>query len=398
MKCQKCLHNNPEGAMFCNKCGGGLYSSNESTLNVLSLDPNLEKIQRYLPKGLAAKILSEKDKIEGERKQITVMFCDMVGFTPLVEKIGPEKAYSLMDQIYEILIHNVHDYDGIVNEFTGDGIMALFGVPIALENAPQWALRSAMSIHREINKFNENKDTHIKMRIGVNTGPVIVGSLGNDLRVEFKAVGDTVNLASRIEGLAEPGSTYVSEFTFKLAEELFSFENIGKKWVKGKKQAISIYKLLTAKKDVYRSRLGSERMIFSEMVGRERELNKLELQLMKAINGQGSIVNIIGEAGIGKSRLVAELKNREVMKRVTLLEGRSISIGRNLPFHPIVDILKQWARIKEDDSEKRTFEKIETAVRKLCPDDLDEIFSLCCNADGDSTHRKACREGPRHRG
>ena len=310
------------------------------------------------------------------------MFCDMVGFTPLVEKIGPEGAYSLMDQIYEILIHNVHDYDGIVNEFTGDGIMALFGAPIALENAPHWALRSALSIHRAISGFFENKETSIKMRIGVNTGPVILGSLGNDLRVEFKAVGDTVNLASRMEGLAEPGATYVTEDTFKLSEALFSFEHIGKKSVKGKTQAVSIYKLLKATKNVYRPRLGSERMIFSELVGREKELDKLEFQVLKAINGQGSIVNIIGEAGIGKSRLVAELRNREVMKQVTILEGRAISIGRNLPFHPIIDILKQWARIREDDGEEKAFKKLEISVREVCDDDSDTVLPFVATLMG----------------
>jgi len=121
----------------------------------LSFDEKLDKIQRYLPKGLTDKILSQKDKIEGERKQVTVMFCDMEGFTSLVEKIGPEEAYTIMDQVYEILIHKVHDYEGTVNEMTGDGIMALFGAPIALEDAPQRAIRSAYSIHWEMTKFSD---------------------------------------------------------------------------------------------------------------------------------------------------------------------------------------------------------------------------------------------------
>ncbi len=163
------------------------------------------------------------------------MFADMEGFTPLVEKIGPENAYSIMDQIYEILIHKVHDYEGTVNEMTGDGIMALFGAPIALEDAPQRAIRSAYAIHREITKFNDKMKQEgipiIKMRIGINTGPVVVGTLGNDLRVEFKAVGDTVNLASRMESAAEPGATYVTEETFKLTEGLFRYESLGEKEV-----------------------------------------------------------------------------------------------------------------------------------------------------------------------
>jgi class 3 adenylate cyclase len=144
------------------------------------------------------------------------MFCDMEGFTPLTEKLGPDEAYGIIDQVYEILIHRVHHYEGTVNEMTGDGIMALFGAPIALEDAPQRAIRSALSIHREMSKLTDRikKEKEgippLRIRAGIHTGPVVVGSVGNDLRVEFKAVGDTVNLASRMEGLAQPGTTYVT--------------------------------------------------------------------------------------------------------------------------------------------------------------------------------------------
>jgi class 3 adenylate cyclase len=384
MKCPKCQHENPENAVFCNRCGQELMTSSESSSQALSFDEKLNKIQRYLPKGLTEKILAQKDKIEGERKQVTVMFCDMKGFTPLVEKLGAEEAYNVMDQVYEILIHKVHDYEGTVNEMTGDGIMALFGAPIALEDASQWALRSALSIHREMTIFNEQHKLKmpIQMRVGIHTGPVVVGTLGNDLRVEFKAVGDTVNLASRMEGLAEPGSTYVTGDVFKLTEELFHFECLGNKAVKGKEGTVPVYKLLSARKDVYRPRLGSERMIYSKMVGRNVELDKLELQVLKAINGEGSVVNIIGEAGIGKSRLIAELKKREVMERVTLLEGRSISIGKNLSFHPIIDLFKQWARIAEDDSEIAAFNKLESAVGAVHPEEADEILPFVATLMG----------------
>jgi class 3 adenylate cyclase len=359
-------------------------TASEATSLTLSFEEKIDQIQRYLPKGLTGKILAQRGKIEGERKHITVMFCDMEGFTPLVEKLGSEKAYSIMDEIYEILIHTVHDFEGTVNEMTGDGIMALFGAPIALEDAPQRALRSALAIHSEIAKFNGQREgiDPIRMRIGVHTGPVVLGTLGNNLRVEFKAVGDTVNLASRVEGLAESGTTYVTEDTFKLTEGLFRFETIGEKAVKGKESAIPVYRLLSAKKDVHRPRLGLERSIYSEMVGRDNELNKLELQVMKAINGEGSIVNIIGEAGIGKSRLFAELKNREVMKRVALFEGRAISTGRNLSFHPIIDLMKQWARIGEDDSGATALNKLEIAIRRVVPEDMHEVLPFVATLMG----------------
>jgi GGDEF domain-containing protein len=178
--CPKCGCNNPPQYKFCGDCGYKIDIPSEVPPKDLSFDEKLTKIQRYLPKGLSEKILSQKDRIEGERKQVTVMFADMEGFTQLSEKLGPEEAYTIMDQIYEILIHKVHDYEGTVNEFTGDGIMALFGAPIALEDAPQRAIRSAYAIHREITKFSDKikqmkaNIPSIKMRIGIHTGPVVV--------------------------------------------------------------------------------------------------------------------------------------------------------------------------------------------------------------------------------
>jgi len=209
--CPQCNSENPPENNFCDECGHDLSLPSEPSPKDLSLDEKLAKIQRYLPKGLTEKILAQRDRIEGERKQVTVLFCDMEGFTALSERLGPEEAYSVMDQIYEILIHKVHDYEGTVNEMTGDGIMALFGAPIALEDAPQRAIRSAYAIHREMTRFSDRIKQEregvlpIKMRIGIYTGLVVVGTLGNDLRVEFKAVGDTVNLASRMEGLNTQG-------------------------------------------------------------------------------------------------------------------------------------------------------------------------------------------------
>ena len=384
MQCSKCKTDNPEGAKFCIECGHNLSLPSKKVPKIYSVDEKIKKLQKYLPKGLTEIILSQKEKIEGERKQVTVMFCDMVGFTPLVERLGADESYNVMDKIYEILIRQVHEYEGTVNQMTGDGIMALYGAPIAVEDAPQRALRSALSIHQEIINFNEFNDITppIKMRIGIHTGPVVVGTLGNDLRVEFKAVGDTVNLASRVERLASPGSIYVTEDTYKLTEPLFRFEFYGKRKIIGKTKTISVYKLLSVKNDIYRPRLGDERMIYSEMLGRDQELDKLELQVIKLKNDEGSVVNIIGEPGIGKSRLIAELKQRDVMKRVMLIEGRAISMGKNLSFHPIIDIIKQWARIKVDDKESTAFSKLETATRGVHPEGASEIIPFVATLMG----------------
>ena len=189
--CPQCNFSNPFQFKYCGECGHNLLSPTEPLSRDLSFDEKLTKIQKYLPPGITERIWSNIDKIEGERKQVTVMFCDMEGFTSFSEKIGPEEAYNIMDQVYEILTHKVHDYEGIVNEMTGDGIMALFGAPIALENAPERALRASLAIHREMASFNQRLKQAkenvqpLKMRIGIHAGPVVVGTVGNDLRVEF---------------------------------------------------------------------------------------------------------------------------------------------------------------------------------------------------------------------
>nr|MDJ0804736.1 adenylate/guanylate cyclase domain-containing protein [Desulfobacterales bacterium] len=324
------------------------------------------------PQGITQKIISQHEKLEGERRQVTVLFCDMKGFTPLVDGLDSESAYQIMDKVYEILIHSVHEFEGTVNEMTGDGIMALFGAPVAQEDAPQRAVRAAISIHRDIARFN-HQDLSIaplKMRIGIHTGPVIVGTLGNEQRVQFKAVGDTVNLASRLEQMAEPGTTLVTEETFKQTRHIFRFKAIGKKAIKGKKDPVLVYNVLSAKKDIFHSRMGAERLIYSKMVGRHQQLDHLELQLMKVVKGQGSIISIIGEAGIGKSRLAAEMKESAVIKRIFWLEGRAVSIGRHLSFHPIIDLLKQWAQINHDDSDAVAYGKLKIALKRIFPDEF----------------------------
>lgn len=372
MKCPECRSDNPDGANFCNRCGRKLARSSPVDSQPISFDEKIEKLQRYLPEGITQKIISQKEKLEGERRQVTVLFCDMEGFTPLVDGLETENAYQIMDKVYEILIHSVHEFQGTVNEMTGDGIMALFGAPIAQEDAPQRALRAALAIHHNIAHFNSQAMgiAPIRMRIGIHTGPVIVGTLGNEQRVEFKAVGDSVNLASRLEQMAAPGSTYVTEETFKQTRNIFKFKFVGKKTVKGKKELIRVYSVLSAKKDILHSRLGAERLIYSKMVGRHQQLDHLELQLLKVINGQGSVINVIGEAGIGKSRLVTEMKKSAAVKRIFLLEGRAVSIGRNLSFHPIVDLLKQWARINQDDNESVAYDRLKLALKRLFPDEF----------------------------
>jgi len=372
--CPKCNSPNPSEFSFCGECGHNLSLPSEPSSRDLCIDDKLAKIQRYLPKGLTEKILAQRDRIEGERKQVTVMFCDMEGFTPLSERLGPEEAYSVMDQVYEILIHKVHDFEGTVNEMTGDGIIALFGAPIALEDAPQRAIRSALAIHREMAKFSDRIKQEgkgippLKMRIGIHTGPVVVGTLGNDLRVEFKAVGDTVNLASRMQDLAEPGTTYVSENTYRLAEGLFRFEALGQKEVKGRKEPVNVYCAIAPSTRRTRFDVSAERGL-TPFVGRERELELLLDGFERSKGGRGQAFSIIAEAGVGKSRLLYEFRKAVANEDATFLEGRCLSYSRGVSYHPVIDILKSNFDIEEGDGDFEVTEKVTGGLKALGTDE-----------------------------
>ena len=374
INCSKCSHLNPPSSKFCEECGSKLNLLSEQAPQELSFDEKIAKIQKYLPQGVTEKILAQKDRIEGERKQVTVMFCDLEGFTQLSEKLGPEDAYAIMDQIYEILIHKVHDYEGTVNEMTGDGIMALFGAPIALEDAPQRAIRSAYAVHREMTRFSDKMKQEkqglstLKMRIGIHTGPVVVGTLGNDLRVEFKAVGDTVNLASRIENIAEPGATYVTEETFKLTEGFFRFEALGEKRIKGKEGTIKTYRVVAPSLRRTRFDVSAERGL-TPFVGRERELELLLDGFERTKASRGQAFSIMADAGVGKSRLLYEFRKAIGNEDVTFLEGKCLSYSRGVAYHPVIDILKSNFDINENDNDLGIREKVLKGLNLLGVDE-----------------------------
>ncbi|MBC2713832.1 MAG: AAA family ATPase [Desulfobacteraceae bacterium] len=377
MKCSKCHRENSEDASFCNGCGLNLQNP------VSSPAIDFAQPHSYTPKFLADKILTTRSAMEGERKRVTVLFADVAGFTSIAEKLDPEQVHQIMDGCFKILMDEIHNHQGTINQFTGDGVMALFGAPVAIENHAHNGCQAALSIQSVIKSYSEELKTKFgldfKMRIGLNSGPVIVGSIGDDLRMDYTAIGDTTNLAARMESMAKPGTILVSPITYKRVSQQFDFNPLGEAKVKGKEKPLDVYELVG---QIEKPGAGLDRQIYSEMVGRDEDLNTLELQVMKAIKGEGSVINIIGEAGIGKSRLVSELRNSPLKKRVTLLEGRAISIGRNLSFHPIINLLKHWARIKDDDNTATAFGKLETAVRRACQEDTDEILPFVATLMG----------------
>jgi class 3 adenylate cyclase len=365
--CGQCNKVNRLGAKFCNECGQVLTAPSEfPQIKALSGE---KTVYSQPPKELSEKILAQKGRIEGERRQVTVMFCDLEGSTALTEKLGDEQAFALIDEIFGILTRQVHKYEGTVQEFRGDGIMALFGAPIALENAAQRAVSAALAIQQEVTKFShriqeEARGPAIRMRIGIHTGPVVLGSIGSDLRLEFQVIGDTVNLAARVESLAESGTIYVTEEAFKLTEGYFRFEGMGERQVKGKESPVKVYLVIAPSSQRIRFDVSAEQGL-APFVGRRRELELLLDGFERAKGGKGQAFSIISEAGLGKSRLLYEFRRAVSNEEITFLEGRRISYGRGLAYYPIIAILRSNFNIQEGEEDLLVKGKVKKGLENM---------------------------------
>lgn len=377
--CPSCSSSNPPNFKFCGECGHDLLKAEE----VPPID--YSKPQSYTPKFLADKILTTRSSIEGERKLVTVLFADVANYTSMAEKLDPEEVHEIIDGCFQILMDEIHRYEGTINQFTGDGIMALFGAPLAHENHAKRACLAALSIQRAVGKYGEKIEkeygVEFKLRIGLNSGPVIVGSIGDDLRMDYTAVGDTTNLASRMESMANPGTTLGTAQTYKLAKDFFKFEPMGKVQVRGKKDPVEAYVLLEAKAVETRIEASAAKG-FTKLVGRGREIETIKEAYGRARSGFGQVVGIVGEAGVGKSRILIELRNMLPEETYTYLEGQCLHYGGSMAYLPLIDILKSFFEIKEEDREyiikKKIAEKIfhlDERLKSTLPP-FQEILSL----------------------
>jgi class 3 adenylate cyclase len=362
LHCPQCEIALPAESMFCNKCGHDLRKSAEAQ------PIDYSEPQTYTPKFLADKILTSRSSIEGERKLVTVLFADVANYTAIAEKLDPEEVHQIMDGCFKILMDEIHKYEGTINQFTGDGVMALFGAPVAHEDHAQRACHAALSIQKTLEVFEEKtkKDfgADFKMRIGLNSGPVIVGSIGDDLRMDYTAVGDTSNLASRIENMARPGTSLVSIHTHRLAKDYFEFEALGKMEVKGKKEPQEIFELVKAG-EVDTRIAASEAKGLTRFVGRKNSMAALMNAYEKTQSGSGQVVGVVGDAGVGKSRLLLEFKNRLSQDEISYFEGRCLHFGGAMAFLPILDIIRTYFEIKEGDHEFVIKENMAQKIRQL---------------------------------
>jgi class 3 adenylate cyclase/tetratricopeptide (TPR) repeat protein len=323
----------------------------------------------YTPAHLADKILKGRSALEGERRQVTVLFADVAGFTSLAERLDPEDVHAIIDRCFERITAEVHRFEGTINQYTGDGVMALFGAPLAHEDSPRRATHAALGIQRSLRELSRELQAQrgfgVQMRIGLNTGLVVVGRIGDDLRMDYTAVGDTTNLAARLQGVARPGSVVVSEATHKLLGEFFETLDLGPLEVKGHApvRAFEILRARPRRPDVDAT---LERGL-TPLVGRGRELATLRELFAKVAAGHGQVALVAGEAGIGKSRLVVEFRRAlaRAGEAVTWLEGRCVSFGQSIPFLPLVDQLRENFGIEELDGEPEIIAKVEHGMRRL---------------------------------
>jgi len=331
-----------------------------------------------LRKELAA--LDQEDAsrptLGGERKLVTVMFADISGFTALAETMDPEAVRELMNACFNHLVPVVEKYEGTVDKFIGDEIMALFGAPVAHENDPERSLRAALEMVDVLAVFNARYDTNLGIHFGINTGLVIAGGMGSDGRQEYSVMGDAVNLAARLEEVSERGEVLVGPDTYRLAAPLFEFESLEPVQVKGKAKPVAIYRVLAPRAEPGKVRgiAGLE----SPLVGRETEFRVLQEAVERLQAGVGGIVTLVGEAGLGKSRLVAELREKVPHQLPSLalqwVEGRCLSYGTSIAYLLWLDVLRALMGVTAEDSPVAVHKVLREQMQALCPQRFEIIY------------------------
>ena len=353
--CAACSHPNPPDHRFCGSCGAPLEAADQAP------PPQTRAPRDYTPKHLADKILQSKSALEGERKQVTVLFADVKGSMELAEQLDPEAWHRILERFFEILTEGVHRFEGTVNQYTGDGIMALFGAPIAHEDHAQRACYAALHLREEIARYaTEVKREHglgFSTRMGIHSGDVVVGKIGDDLRMDYTAQGHTVGLAQRMESLASPDSCYLTAATAALVGGYFALEDLGEFRVKGVADAVHVHRLIGLGAARTRFDISRARGL-SRFVGRAADLRTLDDALEQTDAGNGQVVGVVAMAGTGKSRLCFEFLERCRARGMSVFEGRAVAHGKNIPLLPILEVFRAYYGITLEDDDRSAREKI----------------------------------------
>src|SRR5262245_37919494 len=350
--CLSCGASNPTQDKFCGQCAAPLDTPAR---------PRFASPDSYTPKHLAERILTSKAALEGERKQVTVLFADLKGSMELLADHDPEEARKLLDPVLEHMMEAVHRYEGTVNPVMGDGIMALFGAPLAHEDHAVRACYAALRMQESIKRYAEEvrrvEDVSIRIRVGLNSGEVVVRSVGSDLRMDYSAVGQTTHLAARMEQLAEPGTVLVTPATCALAEDFIQVRPLGPTPVKGLIEPLPVYEVVGA--TMARSRLQAlAARGLTKFVGRSAELTELADALDVARAAHGQVVAVVGEPGVGKSRLFWEFTHSPRTEGCCVIEAPSVSYGKATAYLPITELLKAYFQIEVNDDVGNIREKV----------------------------------------
>jgi class 3 adenylate cyclase len=355
--CAQCGTANASGHKFCKKCGHPLTSA----AGARPAGERFGSPGTYTPKHLAEKILTSKSALEGERKQVTVLFADLKGSMELLADRDPEEARKLLDPVLEHMMEAVHRYEGTVNQVMGDGIMALFGAPLAHEDHAVRACYAALRMQENVKRYADGifrtYGVPVRIRVGLNSGEVVVRSIGSDLHMDYTAVGQTTHLAARMEQMADPGAVLLTPDTLHLAEGFVQVRSLGAVAVKGLATPAEIFELTGASPVRSRLQAAAARGL-TTFVGRDTEMDTLFTALEQAKAGKGQVVAVVGEPGVGKSRLFWEFTHSHRTQGCLVLEAASVSYGKATTFLPVIDLLKGYFQIEPRDDTRKISEKV----------------------------------------
>ena len=356
--CAACGEPNRPGAKFCRKCGQSLIQTDGSSQTNAS---RFTSPERYTPTHLAERILNSKAALEGERKQVTVLFADLKGSMELLADRDPEEARKLLDPVLERMMEAVHRYEGTVNQVMGDGIMALFGAPLAHEDHAVRACYAALRMQESVAQYAEavfrSHGVPVQIRVGLNSGEVVVRAIGSDLHMDYTAVGQTTHLAARMEQMATPGTILLAPATLQLAEGYVQVASRGPVAVKGLPDPVEIYALTGASAQRTRLHAAAARGL-TRFVGRDAEIEQIRRALALAQDGHGQLVAIVGEPGVGKSRLVYEFTHSHRTQDWLILEASSVSYGNATSYLPVIDLLKAYFKVHDRETHREIREKV----------------------------------------
>jgi class 3 adenylate cyclase/tetratricopeptide (TPR) repeat protein len=354
LPCGSCGTANPPGNKFCGECGAALAGDKQAP-------GSTSNHRTSLPKHLAERILVSKAGLEGERKQVTVLFADLKGSTELMVDRDPEQARKLLDPVLDHMIEAVHRFEGMVNQVMGDGIMALFGAPLAHEDHAVRACYAALRMQESVKRYAEGvrrvEGVPIRIRVGLNSGEVVVRAIGSDLHMDYTAVGQTTHIAARMEQLAAPETIALTRTTLRLAEGFVDARSLGPIPVKGLSEPIEVFELLGA--TAARSRLHAVAARgLTKFVGRSVEMGQLHDAIELVRSGRGQVVAVVGEAGLGKSRLLWEFARSQRTEGCLIVEAASASYGKATPYWPVVELLKTYFAIAPRDDPRTVRERV----------------------------------------